>query len=61
MNEKFEYLNEISLKYVGKGLIDKTVNSGSGNGLSPLQCQAITWTDVDLLWIGPLGTDFNEI
>ena len=33
----------------------------SGNGLSPLRCQAITWPNPDLLWIGPWGTDLSEI
>ena len=27
---------------------------GSGNGLLPIQCQAITWTKVHILSIGPL-------
>ena len=34
---------------------------GSGNGLSPVPCQAITWNNADLLSIGPLGTNFSEI
>ena len=34
---------------------------GSGNGLSPVWCQAVTWTNADFLLITPLGTDFNEI
>ena len=34
---------------------------GSGNGLSPVRRQAITWTNVDLLSIGPLRTNFSEI
>ena len=34
---------------------------GSGNGLSPVRRQAITWTNADLLLIGPFGTNFNEI
>ena len=25
-------------------------NIGSGNGLSPVRCQTITWTNADLLW-----------
>ena len=37
------------------------VNIGSGNGLSPVRRQAITWTNVDFLSIGPLGTNFSEI
>ena len=34
---------------------------GSANGLSPVRRQAITWTNADLLSIGPLGTNFSEI
>ena len=34
---------------------------GSDNGLSPGQHQAIIWTNAGLLFIGPLGTNFNEI
>ena len=34
---------------------------GSDNGLSPGQCQAITWTNVRILLIGPLGTNFSEM
>ena len=34
---------------------------GSGNGLSPGRCQAITWTNVGILLIGPLGTNFSEM
>ena len=34
---------------------------GSGNGLSPVQRQAITCTNAALLWIGTLGTHFSEI
>ena len=34
---------------------------GSDNGLSPSRCQAITWTKVGILLIGPLGTNFSEM
>ena len=34
---------------------------GSDNGLSPGRCQAIIWTNVGILSIGPLGTNFNDI
>ena len=34
---------------------------GSDNGLSPVRRQAITWTNTDLLSIGALGTNLNEI
>ena len=33
----------------------------SGNGLLPIWHQAITWTNADLLIIGPLGTNLIEI
>ena len=36
-------------------------NFGSGNDLSPIRHQAIAWTNVDLLSIGLLGTNFIEI
>ena len=34
---------------------------GSDNGLSPGRRQAIIWTNAGILFIGPLGTNFNEI
>ena len=34
---------------------------GSDNGMSPVPCQAISWTSAVLLLIGPLGTNFGEI
>ena len=34
---------------------------GSDNGLLPGRCQAITWTNVGILLIGPLGTNFSEM
>ena len=37
------------------------VNIGSGNGLSPVRRQAITWTNADSLSIGPLETNFSQI
>ena len=37
------------------------INTASGNGLSPVRCQAITWTNADLSSIGPLWTNFSEI
>ena len=33
----------------------------SGNGLSPLRHQAITWANDDLLSIAPLNTNFGGI
>ena len=37
------------------------VRIGSGNGLSPVRRQAITWTNAGLLPIGLMGTNFSEI
>ena len=37
------------------------VSIGSGNVLSPIQLQAITWTNAHLLSIGSLRTNFSEI
>ena len=34
---------------------------GSDNGLSSGQHQAIAWTNVGILLIGPLGTNFSEM
>ena len=34
---------------------------GSDNGLSPVQCQAIIQTNIGLLLIEPLGTNFSKI
>ena len=34
---------------------------GSDNGLSPGRRQAITWTNVGILLIGPLWTNFSEM
>ena len=34
---------------------------GSDNGLSPDRRQAITWTNVGILLIGPLGTNFSKM
>ena len=37
------------------------ISTGSGKGLAPNRRQAITWTNVHLLSIEPLGTSFSEI
>ena len=37
------------------------VNAGSGNGLSPVRRQGITWTNADLLSLRLLGTNFGEV
>ena len=41
--------------------VSKLNITGSDNGLSPDQRQAIIWTNDGLLLIGLLGTNFNEI
>ena len=40
--------------------ISKITIIGSDNGLSPGRRQTIIWTNVGILFIGPLGTNFNE-
>ena len=35
--------------------------TGSDDGLPPVQCQAIIWTNDGLLSIRPLGTNFSFI
>ena len=41
--------------------VSKITIIGSDNGLSPGGRQAIIWTSVAILLIGPLGTNFSEI
>ena len=41
--------------------VSKMTIIGSDNGLSPGRRQAIIWTSVGILLIGPLGTNFSEI
>ena len=41
--------------------VGKLIITGSDNGLSPGQRQAIIWTNAEILLIGPLGTNFSEI
>ena len=41
--------------------VSKTTIIGSDNGLLPGRCQAIIWTNVGILLIGTLGTNFSEI
>ena len=42
-------------KYRALTCVDKRVSIVSGNGLSPVRRQAISWTNVDLLSIGSSG------
>ena len=41
--------------------VSKLTIIGSDNGLSPGRRQAIIWTNVGILLIGPLGANFSEI
>ena len=41
--------------------VSKLTIIGSDNGLSPGRHQAIIWTNAEILLIGTLGTNFNEI
>ena len=41
--------------------VDNQTIIGSDNGLLPGRRQAITWTNVGILLIGPIGTNFNEM
>ena len=41
--------------------VGKLTTIGSDNGLSPWRRQAFIWTNGGILWIGSLGTKFNEI
>ena len=40
--------------------VSKIIIIGSDNGLSPGRCQAIVWTNADILWIRPLGITFSD-
>ena len=41
--------------------VSKSTTIGSDNSLSPDRHQAIIWTNIGILLIGPLGTNFSEI
>ena len=41
--------------------VDKFTTIGSDNDLSPIRCQAIIWTNAEILLIGTLWTNFGEI
>ena len=41
--------------------VNKLAIVGSDNGLAPTRRQAIIWTNVGILLIEPLGTNFSEI
>ena len=41
--------------------VSKIITIGSDNDLSPGRCQAITWTNAEILLIGLLGINFSAI
>ena len=41
--------------------VSKITTIGSNNGLSPGRCQASIWTNAGILYIRPIGTNFNEM
>ena len=41
--------------------VSKLTTIGSDNGLSPVRCQAIIWSNSGILLIRTLGTNFSEI
>ena len=52
---------KISLKFVSRGPINNILPIiGSDNGLPPDQRQAIIWTNIWILLIGPEGANFSE-
>ena len=50
-----------SLRSITHICIGNLASHGPDNGLSPGRRQAIIWTDLGILLIGPLGTNFSEI
>ena len=67
----YDDVDLLSLIWLIKGLthwgrvthicVSKLTIIGADNGLSPGRRQAIIWTNVGILLIGPLGTNVNEI
>ena len=56
--------NVMGLTHWGRAMhicVNEIIIIGSDNGLSPGWRQAIIWTNVGILLIGPLGINFNEI
>ena len=57
-------LIKINLTHWGRVMhicVSKLTIIGSHNGLSPGRRQATIWTNAEILWIEPLGTNFSEI
>ena len=65
MNDSSNYLSIPQSQLTNWGrvthiCVDKLIIIGSDNGLSSDRCQAIIWTNVGLLSIGPLQAYFSE-
>ena len=59
-----EAITVITLTHWGQVMlicISKLTIIGSDNGLAPVRCEAIIWTNDGILLIGPLGTNFSQI
>ena len=56
--ETKEFLTHLPLVHIYASV--NWVSIGSGNGLSAVRRQAITWTSADFLSIRPFGTNFSE-
>ena len=57
------FVNEIHLTYWGRVThiyVSRLTITGSDNGLSLGRHQAIIWTNVEILVIGPIETNFSE-
>ena len=57
-------LNCVALTHWGRVMhicVGNLTIIGSDNGLSPGRRQAITWTNVGILLIGPIGINFSEM
>ena len=64
-NESNSDLNEITFAYINSLVMGQhyginLVNIGQGNGLVPVQQQAIAQTTADIVSVEPLGTSLNE-
>ena len=54
-------LLRVDVKLLTHWGVGKLTNIGSDNGLSPGRRQAIIWTNAEILFKGPLGTNFSEM
>ena len=64
LNHLHKYPHRYDLTHWGRVThiwVSKLTIIGSDNGFSPRRRRAIIWTNAEILLIGPLGTNFNEI